>query len=84
MNDRIMSQIEQIKTRDDLAKFVQELSGSVKDSAWTNRDLPSYLEAMAAWVADMDGYFENKGESCPEQPSWQTVAQLLVASAMYE
>jgi len=84
MNTLIMSEIEKVESREDLASFIQQLRGSMRDSAWANRDLQSYREAMAAWISALDGYFENKGEPCPEQPSWKTVAQILVASAIYE
>ena len=40
----------------------------MKPEEWENRDLPSYLEAIAAWVDDMDGYYRNLGEDSPTSP----------------
>ncbi len=49
-----------------------------------NRDLGSFLNAMAGWVEDMDGYYQNRSESVPDQPTWKTVAEILLASRVYE
>jgi hypothetical protein len=32
----------------------------------------------------MDGYFKNRGEKVPDTPTWQTLAQMLLAARMYE
>lgn len=42
------------------------------------------LEALAAWAEDMDGYYLGKGEEMPQQPTWQTLADMLRAATMYE
>ncbi|MGH2599621.1 MAG: DUF7660 family protein, partial [Dehalococcoidia bacterium] len=44
----------------------------------------SYLSAMAAWAEDMDGYYENRGDPVPKQPSWRTLGELLLAARVYE
>jgi len=66
--------------------FAQRLGWTiVQDPAkWGNTDLGAYLEALAAWVGDMDGWFRNRGVEEPEQPTWAHVAQILLASALYE
>jgi hypothetical protein len=76
--------IESIRTRQDLSSFIVSLSRRDM-TAWENQDLPSFLEAMGAWVNDMDGYFRNvQGRSAPDQPSWQLFAQILLAASVYE
>ncbi len=77
---------EGIATREDLVKFVEALSNESSSASknWENKDLPSFLEAMAAWIEDMDGYYQNKGESMPSQPSWKTIGEILKAATMYE
>jgi hypothetical protein len=76
--------IESIQTRQDLASFIVSLSRQ-DITAWENQDLPSFLEAMAAWVNDMDGFFRNvQGRSAPDHPSWQLFAQMLLAATAYE
>ncbi len=47
-------------------------------------DLAAYLNSMAAWTEDMDGYYAAKGQVPPEQPSWQAVADMLIGASMYE
>lgn len=81
----IQDQIGNIGSREDLAEFVVELRKSLRNGQqWKNRDLDAFLDAMSAWIEDMDGYFENIGEPCPNQPTWRTFAQILAAAAIYE
>ena len=81
-NDAVAS----VKTRQDLGRFIRALAKELDnpDEAWENQDLYSFLEAMAAWVDDMDGYYLNKGEAIPRDPSWGTIAQILLAATAYE
>jgi hypothetical protein len=52
---------------------------------WENRDVYTYLQAMAAWLADCDGYYRNAGLGVDvDQPSWQLFADALSAAAVYE
>jgi len=80
------STIDAIKSRDDLASFIEELVRdlSAAPSSWENRDLPRFLGALAAWTRDMDGYYVNQGKSVPATPEWNTFANMLVAAKMYE
>jgi hypothetical protein len=75
-----------IRTRNDLVNFLRQLSASyVNDPAsWENNDLQSFLEALAAWVADMDGYYLNRNQPIPETPEWKTLAEILLAARHYE
>ncbi len=77
---------ENIETREDLVKFIGVLANESSSSSknWENDDLPSFLEAMAAWIEDMDGYYQNKGEPMPSQPSWKTIGEILKAATRYE
>ena len=75
-----------IRTRADFVAFVRSLSGNLrqKPEGWENADLPSFLEALAAWTEDMDGYFKNRGEPIPDTPGWKTLGQMLLAARVYE
>ena len=77
---------EGVTTREELAVFVALLAREAQQmpKVWENTDLRSFLEALAAWINDMDGYFMNRGEQVPEQPSWRTFAQMLAAATTYE
>lgn len=82
----IEHQVNSISSRDDLVIFVRFLSDSLKKSPneWENTTLDSFLNALAAWVEDMDGYFENRGESPPLVPDWKLVGKMLLAAMIYE
>jgi hypothetical protein len=73
-------------TRAELAGFIDQLADSyVEDpEQWENDTIESFLRAWSAWLNDMDGYFLNQGEVVPEAPSWQLVAQMLLAARVYE
>ena len=75
-----------VHSRDDLAEFLEELArrASTGSHEVENRSLPSYLEAAAGWVADMHGYFNNRGESTPSTPDWSLVASIFLAATVYE
>lgn len=83
---RAIRAIDLIKTHEDLAEFIRDLQASLNEesSKWENTDLSSFLEAMAAWLDDMDGYYKNRGEPVPTQPDWKFVAGLLKAASVYE
>lgn len=75
-----------INSREDFIHFVYELSKSFQEDpeSWGNRDIRSFLEALAAWVEDMDGYYLNQGLPVPERPDWRNVADMLLAARIYE
>lgn len=78
--------VDHITTREDFVTFVRRLVNSLEENPadWENRDLRAFLEAMAAWVEDMDGYYENRGEPIPQQLDWKTLGQILLAARIYE
>lgn len=77
---------EAVQTHHDLAQFVRDLLREYRADAdaWENTTLPDFLEAMSAWIDDMDGWYANRGEAMPDQPSWATFAQILGAATVYE
>jgi hypothetical protein len=77
---------EAVTTREELAVFVASLAREARKAPnnWQNADLHSFLEALSAWINDMDGYFLNQGEPVPERPTWRTFAQMLAAATTYE
>jgi hypothetical protein len=79
-----------IASRADFVRFVRGLirdldeTGDGRLEGWGNATLRDYLEALAAWTGDMDGYFQHRGEPVPETPSWRLVGEMLAAAATYE
>ena len=78
--------IDKIETRQDFIDFVHLLMNDLQNNGdkWENPDLPRYLEALASWTEDMDGYFLNKGEEPPQHPTWKLFAEILIAASIYE
>lgn len=78
--------VEAIRSRDDFVSFVRSLRSSLgaKGNGSEDRNLESYLEAIAAWVEDMDGYYENRGQPVPQQPDWKVLGEILLAATFYE
>lgn len=73
-------------TRADLAGFLDQFADSLLEEPelWENDSLERFLRAWSAWLADMDGYFLNREEPVPSSPSWQLIAQMLLAARVYE
>lgn len=76
----------EVRTRKDLAEFVRRLADHLKQhpEEWENIELGNFLEAMSAWVDDMDGCYKNRGEAVPIRPEWRTLAEILAAARVYE
>jgi hypothetical protein len=75
-----------VRTRSDLVDFLRALEADFADNPeeWDNGDLASFLEAMAAWSADMEGFYLNSGEDLDALPPWRVLADILMAARAYE
>jgi len=75
-----------VKSKEDLARFVAALRKDLQTNSdeWENPTLEQFLEAMEAWIDSMDGFYKNLGRQCPDTPTWQTFADILLASKIYE
>lgn len=75
-----------IRSREDFVVFVKALSKDLRDNpeSWENPSLERFLEALGAWVEDMDGFYLNQGKPVPQQPDWKVVGDILMAAKMYE
>ncbi len=73
-------------SRDDFIAILNNLSRDNRccNNEWENKDISSYLEAIASWVEDMDGYFENMNLDMPENIDWQFIATLFQVGKIYE
>jgi hypothetical protein len=75
-----------IRSREDFVAFVKAMSKDLRDNpaTWESSSLERFLEALGAWVEDMDGYYINQGKPVPQQPDWKVAADMLMAAKMYE
>lgn len=82
------SDVNGIVTRQDLARFLLKASKDfeINGKSWENQDITSFLEAMSAWVDDMDGFYLANGlefNSDQDQP-WKVFADIVCGGMMYE
>jgi len=78
--------IKHIKTKENFLAFVHELSKSYYDDpeSWENNNLGTFLDALASWVEDMEGFYINHGLPIPENLDWKFMANMLGAAKIYE
>ena len=75
-----------IKDKKDFLEFLEFLVDDLKNNSneWENKSLESYLNAIASWVEDMEGYYLNNNLPIPENINWRVFADILIAAKMYE
>jgi XTP/dITP diphosphohydrolase len=63
-----------LSTKEELARFIANLRQDLArhGDGWEKRDLPAYLAAMEAWLADNE---------IPDEPKWRTIAKALLAAS---
>jgi XTP/dITP diphosphohydrolase len=66
-----------ISTKPELLVFIANLRSDLAqhEAGWENPNLPRYLEAFEAWLADVE---------LPDEPKWRTIAKALLAASLYE
>jgi len=78
--------VNSIKTKADFISFIHFLLEDLKNNSedWENKTLPEYLETIASWTDDMEGYYINNDLPIPENVDWKVFADILLAAKMYE
>lgn len=78
--------LESINSKSDLVAFIEALVSDLDENIleWENGDLPSYLQAVSAWVGSMEYAYKNSGKEFPENPTWEMFARILYAARIYE
>jgi hypothetical protein len=82
----LKAKVDAVATSDDFVEFVNLLRRNLSEhpDEWENATLPSFLDALSAWVQDMDGYYENNRLPVPQTPTWKSVAEMMLAAKYYE
>ena len=75
-----------VHSREELSEFLSELARRIDNGSidLENASATRYVDAAAGWAADLEGYFVNRGEPVPDEPSWSLVASIFLAATMYE
>lgn len=77
---------EKIITKQDFVDFLHSVRADYTErpDSWENTDIASFLESMAAWTNDMDGFYANQNLQMPENVNWKVFAEIIYASRIYE
>ncbi|MDE7225206.1 MAG: hypothetical protein K2O34_15675 [Acetatifactor sp.] len=83
---KISELADRVRTREDFVRFIYELKKDhgINMEEWANRDIPSYLEGVASWAEDMDGYYTNMDIKPPTNVDWRFLAILFYVGKIYE
>jgi hypothetical protein len=83
---RLAQLVTGVKSKNDLSTFVVALRDDLRNNPneWENLSLDEFLSAMADWIEAMEQCYRNTGRPMPELPTWQTIAEILYASKIYE
>lgn len=76
-----------IKSKSDFVIFLQKLCNDYKTHGtdWENSDLGSFLDALIAYTEDVDGFYQNQGETIDlSNPGWKVFADILAGARIYE
>lgn len=86
IENKRLNDLHPVKTKNEFIQRVSWLARDIKENAdgWENQNLSDYLEAIAAWVEDMEGYYENCGKALPENINWSVFSDILMAAKTYE
>ncbi len=73
-------------SRETLVTFVGEIvqEWGAAPSNWTNQTAGEFVEALAAWLADMDGYYARFGTTADVVSPWRVIADAIAAARFYE
>ena len=85
-NLNLSEQLDKLESKEDFSRFVLGLLEDfrINSAGWENQDLLSFLEAIAAWSEDMDGFYSNQGRDTPKVTDWKIFAEILYAARVYE
>jgi len=75
----------EVKSREDFIRLVYLLSDDYKANAdrWENASLDAFLDALAAWASDMDGYYAFWKKESPKEVNWSVIWDMLVGARDY-
>lgn len=75
-----------VRHKDRMVAAVRELiddRSAGTPANWDNQSLPDYLEALAGWLDDCEGYYANRGVAIPWN-GWEVMQAALRAATVAE
>ena len=73
----------EVKSRSDFVRYIKLLLKDIGD--FENDSLSGFLEALAGYTKDIDGYYKNYGLGIDaDEPSWRVFADILKGALIYE
>lgn len=77
---------DEIRSREELVVFVRALHQDYlrHGNEWENQTLDAFLEGLAAWMNDSEGWYRNFGKELPAAGDWTFLARALQAATTYE
>ncbi|MNK14534.1 hypothetical protein D3C87_326570 [compost metagenome] len=85
MNNQLNELI--VKDRQSFIKFLDLLRQDLlqQPENWENKTLPDFLEALAAYTEDIQGYYDNTDANVDaEKAAWSTFADIFKGAQVYE
>lgn len=84
--ENMKEKIESIETKDAFIDFLRSLIQDYREGKvqWENQQTDSFLEALASWTEDMEGYYSLRQTPLPEEIPWRIFADCLMGATMYE
>jgi hypothetical protein len=80
-----MTERPRIESRQELIDLIFKLLDENDAVEWPNETAHSFLQALAAWLNDAEGFYKNIKEARdPNAASWQLFADALQAASVYE
>lgn len=85
MDDKLPSF--EVTDRQTFIQFLELFQGDLAKNPgdWENNTLSSFVEAMAAYTSDIQGFYDNTNQNInADLPSWKVFADILRGARIYE
>jgi hypothetical protein len=76
-----------VNSREDVLRVIAEMRTDLASAGvreWENPNPECFLEALQGFLADLDGYYANRGQQPPARADWGLFATALIAATGYE
>jgi len=87
MTDKASELAPLVQTKKEFQEFLVALAEDYKANGteWENSDIGLFLEALASYAQDIDGYYKNTNQTINSNiPSWRVFAEMLCGARVYE